>query len=335
MYFAIAWKNILSSEIELSLIWYNIKKYKNIFFFDTDKIKKIKNLAWFTKVWHLILKDDLNFSNYKIVWINKKLSKEDKLRYKIKRYKEVDLIKTDLEVKTKWVELLFLPWNNIWIVDYYQNISLYEKIDFERPLRSMNIGMMPSKLTHLLLNLATKFWENKTIYDPFVWLWTTIMIANYFWYNSIWSDLNITPCKQNIKWWKNTDFYNDKVKIFLFKQDVTKTFKNKIVNLTTNIVSEWFLWPVVGKYLNKKEAENLEKSFQNIYIDWIKNLLLLPNLENIVITFPAYFLINKTFYTFENTFEKLKTKWINLNIVDEIYHRKGQKVWRQIIIISK
>ena len=35
----------------------------------------------------------------------------------------------------------------------YQNIRLYEVIDFEKPGRSMQMGMMPAKLTHTLLNI--------------------------------------------------------------------------------------------------------------------------------------------------------------------------------------
>jgi hypothetical protein len=49
-------------------------------------------------------------------------------------------------------------------------------------------------------------------------------------------------------------------------------------------------------------------------------------LENIVITFPTYFLQNKTFYSFENTFEQIQKNGAKLTIFDEIYHRKSQKV---------
>jgi len=335
MYFAIGWKSLSSSEKELSLLAYDLKKYKNIFFFKTDKEEKLKNLAWFTKIGHLVEKDKLDCSDYKIVWTNIKFSKYEKKKYNIKRYKQIELIKTDLEVKNNWIEILFFNEWKAWIVDFYQNIPFYEYIDFQKPIRSMNIWMMPSKLTHLLLNLSTAFEDNKTIYDPFAWLWTTLMIANYFWYNAIWSDINITPCKQNMKNWINTNYYNKNIKTTLFKQDIMQSFKDKVVNFTTNVVSEWFLWPVVWKYLNKKQAENLEKSLQDIYIKWLWNLIKLPKLENIVITFPAYFLKDKTFYTFENTFNILKKNWLKIEIFDDIYHRKLQKIWRQIVIIRK
>lgn len=51
----------------------------------------------------------------------------------------------------------------------YQNIKLYEVVDFEKPGRSMQMGMMPAKLTHALLNigLALENSSDPLIYDPF------------------------------------------------------------------------------------------------------------------------------------------------------------------------
>lgn len=337
MYFAVWWKNLLLSERELKLFWRNISRNWNVFFFDTDSFDKTKNLAWFTKVWRLVSKNKIDLSPYKIIWTNIRLSREQKQELWIKRYKELDLIKTDLEVKNKWKEIIFFSKfkDMLGIVDFYQNIDLYESVDFSKPVRSMEIWMMPSKLTHLLLNLSVWVQTWKTVYDPFVWLWTTPMISNFFEQNVISSDINITPFKQNRRWFMQTEFYKKDFKSHSFKQDVLKFKNNNILNYTTNVVSEWFLWPVVSKFLQRKEAENLEKSFQNIYITWIKNLLKLPNIENIVITFPSYRLVNRDFYIFENSFDQLTKLWADIEVLPEIYYRKWQKVWRQILIIKK
>lgn len=336
MYFAIAWKNQKLSELELEKIWEITDKEWRIFFFNTNKYEKTKYLAGFMKVWKIVNIEEFINMEKKLVWTNLYLTPKDKKAYNIKRYKHIDLEKSDLEIKNKWLEVIFFKWlkDKVWIVEYYQNIALYETIDFEKPVRSMDIWMMPSKLAHLMINLATWLDYNKTIYDPFAGLWTTLMLANYLENNVLGSDLNITPTKQNWNWWKNTDFYKDNLKYNLFKQDVTKQFKNKITNFSDFVVSEWYLWPKVWKFLNKKEAENLEKSFQQVYIEWTKNILSLENLQNIVITFPVYHLRNKEFYHFENTYEQISKFW-KLNIIDEVYIRKWQKVWRQIVIIEK
>ena len=336
MYFAIAWKNKLLSEYELSLIWNILHKEGSIFFFDTENFEKCKNLAGFVKVWKIVSLDEFIKMEKKLVWTNIRLKPSDKEKYQIKRYKHIELIKSDLEIKNKWLEVIFFKSfkDKVWIVKFYQNIKLYESIDFSKPVRSMDIWMMPSKLTHLMLNYATKLDYNKTIYDPFSGLWTWLMIANHFGNNVIWSDINISPTKQNWKWFQTTEFFNPSYKYFFFKQDVTKPLKTKIVNFADYVVTEWYLWPKVWKFLNFQEAEKLEKSFQNVYILGIKNLLNLENLKKIVITFPVYYLKNKEFYYFQDTYDQIK-KFANIEILEEVYIRKNQKVWRQIAMIER
>jgi tRNA G10 N-methylase Trm11 len=56
-------------------------------------------------------------------------------------------------------------------VEKYQNISLYETIDFGKPSSGMTIGMMPAKLAHILVNIGVaqsyKKAEEITVRDPF------------------------------------------------------------------------------------------------------------------------------------------------------------------------
>jgi len=240
-YFAIAWKNKELSALELKLVAKNIQQYGPIYTFDTDNFEKCKYLAAFVKIWHFVKEEEFVQMDKKLVGTNKRLYPNDKKKYNIKRYKQLEIWKSDLEIKNKWIEAIFvkeLEWF-VGIVDFYQNISLYETIDFEKPVSSMWIWMMPSKLTHLLVNLSTWLDYNKTIYDPFVGLWTTAMVGNYLWNNIIASDINPNPCKQNWKFWQNTDFYKKDYKFTIFKQDIIQAIKNKFVNFATNIVSEW------------------------------------------------------------------------------------------------
>lgn len=65
----------------------------------------------------------------------------------------------------------------------YQQISLYEAIDYDKPLKGMNVGMMPSKLAHVLINIALSQHtdnpiEKPVIYDPFCGFGTTNRLAN-------------------------------------------------------------------------------------------------------------------------------------------------------------
>jgi hypothetical protein len=49
------------------------------------------------------------------------------------------------------------------VVEQYQNIPLYETIDFEKPARSMQMGMMPAKLTHMMINIGLNSLKSKVI----------------------------------------------------------------------------------------------------------------------------------------------------------------------------
>jgi hypothetical protein len=71
----------------------------------------------------------------------------------IRRYKLVDLFHTDREIKTKGKEIINLENGLYGVVEHYQDIELYEAIDFGKPGRSMQMGMMPAKLTHILINI--------------------------------------------------------------------------------------------------------------------------------------------------------------------------------------
>ncbi len=336
MYFAIAWKNLKLSEKELSLIWKILFKEWRIFFFNTNDFEKCKYLSWFVKIWEVISIDNFVNIEKKLLWSNMYLKPYHKEKFNFKRYKQIDLLKSDLEIKNKGIEAIFFKSikDSVWIVKIYQNIDFYETIDFSKPVRSMWIWMMPAKLTHLMINLAT--WLNywKTIYDPFSGLWTTLMMANYLWNNTIWSDLNITPTKQNCKWFMSITYFKRNYKCFMFKQDVTNKINQKIADLSDLIVTEWYLWPRIWKFLNQKEAEFLEKEIQNIYIQWINNLLKLKKLKKIVITFPVYKLKNWNIFFFNSTYEKI-SQITKFELIDEIYIRPNQKVWRQIWIFYK
>lgn len=345
MYFAILWKNRQLSLEELKVISNNVEIKWNVVFFESEYPERLNMLAGFPKWGKVIDIKQLSEYNLSLVGVNVNIRGDIKEKLCIKRYKYLDNIKSDLEIKEKGVEIIFFDrWKRVsekilaeeeiqvWVVQGYQNIALYESIDFEKPVRSMNIGMMPAKLAHLLLNISTWFETWNTIYDPFCWFGTTLFVANYFGLNTIWSDINIASWKQNLKWWQKTSFANLQSKTYLFKHDIKQEWPNNVVKNATNVVSEWRLGPKVWKFLDLKQAEIYEKQIQEVYIKWIKNLLQL-NAKNMVLCVPAYKLKDRSTYLFQNTLTQLR-KNCDCTVFDEVYFRTWQKVGRQIVIIK-
>jgi len=157
MYFAVLWKNPGISIEELQLVEPVIEKTINnqIIVFNTQHPEKLDKLGGIIKRWEIINRDNLRnkLLETSLIWVsNNDFGLQLKRNYDIRRYKTVALSHTDLEIKRKWLEIIDMQ-NLIWIVKWYQNINLYEVVDFDKPARNMQMWMMPAKLTHIMINL--------------------------------------------------------------------------------------------------------------------------------------------------------------------------------------
>jgi len=333
MFFAILWKNREISLEELEFIQpQNLKEIDNITItFETFFPEKL-NLLWgIIKRWKIVNTDELDniLSNTKLLWTqDKNLWIEFKKKYKIKRFKLVDLLHTDKEVKEKWVEMIKIK-SEFGIVQWYQNIPIYEAIDFDKPARDMKMWMMPSKLTHIMLNLwLTNIEWNPTVYDPFSWSWTTWFLANFFWYNFIWSDIKTNYLIQNLEWWQSTSFCK-KSRFETFQQDIFLPIKTQELNIV--VVTEWRLWPIVT---DSTSADQIQK-YQHQVIDTYKALI--KRIQEIkaikaVFTIPYYIWFDNKI---ENELQDLSLQLgYQFSSIHEIYRRENQKVWRKIVILT-
>ena len=344
MYFAILWKHPQISLAEINLL--NPKRYpsskKGIVLFDIDAPERLALLWGSIKSGRVITEKELQeeLQDCKIIGVQEEaIGKHLKRTIGIRRFKLVKITHTDREIKEKWKEIINLDKGNFGVVDYFQNIWVYESIDFDKPARSMKMGMMPSKLAHVLINLGTKFADNKEeilVRDPFVGSWTTSFLANFMGYDTIGSDLQIKYAQENIDRWKTTSFANPDKSIQLFIQDSTKKvssdrWKNykKVC-----IASEWWLGPIVSKSTPSDMINGYQNQVIEIYRNFLKNILesKIPGLE-IAITIPWYI-------GHENNIEAQLKKvtedlWYSFVTVAEVYQREGQQVGRKICMIEK
>lgn len=334
MFFAILWKNPEISLEELKLIQAdNIRHINNfIITFNTSYPEKISSLWWIIKRWEIFKENNLNniLINSKILWTkDKNLWIMLKKKFNIKRFKITDIFNTDKEVKDKWIEIMKIN-SDFGIVKWYQNISLYEKIDFEKPARDMKMGMMPSKLTHIMLNIwLTDFNKKPIIYDPFAWSWTTWFLANFFWYDFVWSDIKTNYIIKNLERRQSTNLCKDN-NFDIFQQNIFEAIKLKKENLI--VVTEWRLWPIVTEKTTIDQINKYQNQVSDTYIELIKRIYEL-NISRSVFTIPYYIWFNNKI---ENKLQETSSKlWLSLLSINEIYKRENQKVWRKIIIINK
>lgn len=264
---------------------------------------------------------------------------------KIKRFKIIELIHTDLEIKWSWTEIINIDNNNYGLVQWYQNIALYEAIDFWKPIGGMNIGMMPSKLALTLINIGIGEYEKhitinsqsqKTIWDPFCGFWTTNFLVNALWYNTIASDINVTSMKQNSKRQPTQSFYDKNSKELILKQDVTEEFKSPLFRHADIIVSEWWLGHIVTSRTAPFETNVYAQEVKNLYTIFAKNTTVLAKNNNkgltLVITIPVW--LKYDISVSEDIMNEFITLWRIARLITQPYSRAKQLVGRQILIAT-
>lgn len=347
MYFAILGKNPEISMAELELIQIKEISYpkKGIIIFDTKYKELLPSLWWVIKTGIVVKEKDLQekLADVKIIWIqNDANGKHLKRTVWIRRYKLVNIFHTDREIKNKGKEIINLENGLYGIVEQYQNIGLYEAVDFEKPGRSMEMWMMPAKLAHIMVNIWLSHFIHKSkldsdklcIYDPFVWSGTTGMIANYLGYDFIGSDIKTNYAEQNAVWRKTNKFYAADKNFDICTHDITQKLETPLIKGETKrdflVVTEWRLGPIVMKNTSADDIQLFQEQVIELYKSFLERIKEIWALA--VFTIPRYIWQ-------ENTIEwalKNHARTIGLNIenIPELYSREGQQVARKILIIT-
>lgn len=353
MYFAVIGKNKELTLKELEKIQNKKEINENIITFELPEDEGeeyLRNSGSIIKRWYILHHDQLAIALEwtKILWCNKKeFAIKLKKKLKIKRFKITTVINTDREVKNKWKELIKIG-NFYGVVEGYQNIPLYEQIDFEKPSRSMQMWMMPAKLTHIMLNIwlnIQKNNQNTVIYDPFVGSGTTGFLANNFWINFVGSDIKTQYFAQNLDRRKNQENFKQENFIQIFTQDIYKKIEqeniekfgeeNKNEKRNILIISEWRLWPIVGNNTTLHSIEKHKKQVSDLYKIFL--IRISETFWNIpmVFTIPWYLKNKEIQNTLDQEIKKLsETLERKYNEVEEVYAREKQFVGRKIIILN-
>ena len=219
----------------------------------------------------------------------------------------------------------------------FQDIDMYSKRDYEKPCRDRKVGMLPPKLSQIMINLADPD-DNTVICDPFCGSGGLLMEASLMGYDSIGSDLSedMTNCAgKNIEWF--LDNFNAKGKVEILKSnDATKL---KYPKERYSVVTEGFLGINFLSKPTKQLIDEQISNLKNIYVEFFKNLLLQERLPDVVCICVPFWRLNE--------------QTIRLNLIDEIanlgytivefksarqstlnYYREGQFTGRQIVVFK-
>ena len=354
-YLIILWVDKKTVLQKANFLWGSIKIMEVYSLDETNLEEKILDFAteneWKFKYWLTSLWDKFNLKTtllklkkqLKKAWISSRFVNKDFKSINSATIIWENLVKrgTDFSIlRNKNKEFL---WKTIWV----QDINAYSKRDYAKS-RDMQIGMLPPKLSQMMINLAETFnnpsalqaapfnsKESKMIYDPFVWLWTILIEARLMWFKWLYgSDLNPKMVETARK---NSGGVIEKLNAKFINE---ASFFDKIKKWV--IVSEWYLWEVMTqKNISKERILEQRKSLEKIYTPFFENLKKWGFSWTIVISFP-FWEIKWSYHYFEEIYDILKKYCEILPFFPEniklrptktgslLYKREKQLVWREI-----
>ena len=154
-----------------------------------------------------------------------------------------------------------------------QNIDNYSKRDFDKPCRDAKVGMLPPKLSQIMINLAG---ESKTIFDPFCGTGTILMEGMLMGKDVIGSDMEermTEYSKKNCEWLIKVFFGGRKKekipKHEIFTRDSRFLNKKILPFIPDAIITEGYLGKPISKFPSEKEMEKSFRELANLHFNWL------------------------------------------------------------------
>ncbi len=220
-----------------------------------------------------------------------------------------------------------------------QDINAYAARDQERPKRDARVGMLPPKLAQIIINLAGTSPENTCILDPFCGTGVVLQEAQLMGFSSYGTDLDermIEYSKSNIEWLEHA-FKPSGKNIAIEQGDATNA---QWTHPFTAVAAETYL----GQPFSAPPApDRLNKVMQDVHMIHKKFLSNLasqtPPGFRLCIAVPAW----KTNHGFKHLktldyLEELgytRMKFVHCAETDLIYHREGQYVARELVVLKR
>lgn len=243
------------------------------------------------------------------------------------------------QLTSKGIEILILDTPDGLIIartTAVQNIDSYSKRDYEKPCRDSKNGMLPPKLSQMLINL-TKPDARTTIVDPFCGSGGLLIESMLMALNSDGSDINqemVNCTKLNLSWLSKEYHLNLKPNL-----SVADASQRSYEYEQYCIASEGYLGENFSNNPQKSTILKQKSELEKLYLDFFTNL----STQKVL---PRAICICAPFWMIEGT-------KVRLNIIDDVtklgytysefksvgpealdYRREGQYTSRQILVFK-
>jgi tRNA (guanine10-N2)-dimethyltransferase len=237
------------------------------------------------------------------------------------------------------MELLIIAAGNTTIIartTSVQNVDDYARRDQARPKRDAFVGMLPPKLAQIMLNLA-KVQPGERVLDPFCGTGVVLqeaMLMGCQVYGADISDRMVRFTRDNLAWLQQT--YHIRGEVFFEVADATEATWQQPVN---HVVCETYLGqPLSGLPRPEKLAEII-RTCNTIITLFLKNLQ--PQLASgtrLCLAVPTW-RVGNSFKQLSliddlNNLGYNRMRFQYANDHDLVYHREGQIVGRQLLVVS-
>jgi len=175
-----------------------------------------------------------------------------------------------------------------------QDIDLYSKVEFGKPVTDKKTGVLPAKLARILVNLS-RVHEGGKLWDPFCGSGTIPMMALLNGIDVYCSDIDpsaVTNCKKNIEWLGTTGLLSSG-NMDAFEFDILNPDKKILSQLRKSNIDGLACEPDMGppqfRVLSEGRANVLLNNIKNLYVS-LFSILSHLKLENFtaVVVIPAY-----------------------------------------------
>jgi tRNA (guanine10-N2)-dimethyltransferase len=212
-----------------------------------------------------------------------------------------------------------------------QDIEAYAKRDQARPARDAFVGMLPPKLAQILINLCGPLKAGATVLDPFCGTGVVLQEAILMGYRAYGTDISEKMIEYSDRNMKYFDFKN-------YKVEVGDAVSFKWAEKIDAVACEGYLGKPMSMIPNEMKLKTQKQECKAIIIGFLKNLAgQIKTKTPVVIAVPAWLRENGEYSRLEilDEIEKLGYNVSNKSREGLLYHREGQIVARDIIILRK